>query len=82
MPLVKETLMIGDATFVLRRDCGMLPAYIPGLQLGCPSNHVFQFTCDASRFVRDHLLWQDAIHILKTNFPNRLKEVGCLFVHM
>lgn len=60
LPVVPSTRLIADATFAVRRDHGMIPAFIPGLQLAYPANHVMQFTCDVTRWLRHHLLYQDA----------------------
>ena len=60
LPLVPSTCLIADATFAVRRDHGMLPAFVPGLQLAYPANHVMQLTCDVTRWLRQHLLYQDA----------------------
>jgi hypothetical protein len=60
LPLVPSTCRIADATFAVRRDHGMMPAFIPGLQLAYPANHVMQATCDVTRWMRHHLLFQDA----------------------
>lgn len=60
LPLVPTTCLIEDASFAVRRDHGMLPAYVPGLQLAYPANHVMQLTCDVTRWMRHHLLYQDA----------------------
>lgn len=60
LPLVPKTCLIADATFAVRRDHGMLPAFVPGLQLAYPANHVMQLTCDVTRWLRQRLLYQDA----------------------
>jgi hypothetical protein len=62
LPLIVFTRCITDGCFVVRRDegCGMLPAFIPALQLACPSNHVMQYTCEVTRWLRTYRLYQDA----------------------
>ena len=59
-PLIPSTMLVDDGMFAVRRDHGMLPPYIPGLQLACPANHTMQFTCEVTRWMRKHLLYQDA----------------------
>jgi hypothetical protein len=63
LPLVPETCLVSDASFAVRRDHGMLPAFVPALMLAYPANHVIQFCCEVTRFLRHHLLWQDASKI-------------------
>ena len=60
LPLVPETCLIADATFAVRREHGMLPAFVPGLQLAYPANHVMQLTSDVTRWLRHRLLYKDA----------------------
>jgi hypothetical protein len=60
LPLVPSTCLIADATFAVRREHGMLPPFVPGLQLAYPANHVMQLTCDVTRWLRQRLLCEDA----------------------
>ena len=60
LPLVPSTCLVADATFAVRREHGMLPPYVPGLQLAYPANHVIQLTCDVTRWLRHRLLFEDA----------------------
>jgi len=68
LPLVECTQCIKEGVFAVRRDVGsgMRPAFIPGLQLACPSNHVMQLTCEVTRWMRNLLLWQDAQNLSDT----------------
>jgi hypothetical protein len=52
--LQKDMLMV-----LLRRNNGMLVPYILALVLACPSNHTMALAMDASRFLREHQVWQD-----------------------
>ena len=58
--IVWMTCLLSDCMFAIKRSLGMLPAYIPALQLVYPANHTFQLSCEAARFLRDHQLWEDA----------------------
>ena len=51
----------GHPLMLLRRSHGQLVSFIPGLMLGCPSNHVMNLTCDASRWRRDFQLYLDDV---------------------
>ena len=59
-PLVPKTVLIDDGMFAVKREHGMLTPYVPGLQLACPANHTMQLTCEVTRWLRKHLLFQDA----------------------
>ena len=75
LTLVVATCLLADVTFVVRRDMGMLPSFIPGLQLAYPANHVMQLNCEGSRFLRRTLLHDDAQKVSDTKvrmFPDEL----------
>jgi Helitron helicase-like domain at N-terminus len=52
----EDSLMV-----LLRRHDGMLVPYVLALVLACPSNHTMSLAVDASRFLREHQVWQDLV---------------------
>ena len=82
LPLVPRTMHLADGVFAVRRDHGLLPAYIPALQLVYPANHTFQLNCEGSRYLREWLLWSDAKEYNAKVGPRTLPVVHMARTHV